>query len=1145
MNKSRISIVPLHLSFIVAMLILAGVFAYTGISFNTLIESNEQVSRTLLIQGKLDELLGLLTDAEASQRGYVITGDETFLEPYTAALDPQAGVRAHLVELRELTRENLGQQERLDRLDQLVEAKLRYMQENIDLRHGAGFDAAQASIASGQGREQMSAIRALVQEMDMEESRLLQSRSDAASTNLRSVRLLFSLGVPSALAMLAAAFVLLAVQIRARRRAQESLQNLNAELDRRVSERTAALAESERNYRDLADNALVGIATSTLQGEVHYVNEALARMLGFDTPPAMIQSGTLVRWRNLEARQDFLTKLQRESKVEAYETELLKASDEPIKVLYSAQLRGDRLTSTVLDITPRKRAEQELIEIHSKLELILGASPLPILAVDPDGRLTSWNKAAERLFGWTEQEVLGKLCPTVPPDGIEDYRAMIQAAMQGVAAEGLVRYRQKRGEGSLICSIYASAQRNASGEGGGVTIILEDITERIRTEDALRQSEEQYRKLFEDSPIALWVQTFSEVKGALDALKKRGVQDIPAYLSEHPDFVIACARQVRVLDVNGAAMKMYHARQKSELLGNLPDTLRASSLEQFEGELLQIANGRLNFEREEINHTLTGERIYVNMRWSVAPGYEDNLAKVIVSTLDITERMHVEEVLRASEERYRSTLDNLLEGVQILGFDWRYLYINAAAEKHNNRPSTELLGRKYMDMWPGIESTNVFRVIKQCMEARLTEHMENHFAFPDGTTGWFELNLQPVPEGILILSADITQRKRVEEERLARETAERASQAKSEFLSRMSHELRTPMNSILGFAQLLKMDEMTADQIGSLDHILKSGHHLLNLINEVLDIARIESGRVHLSPEPVHVAEALEQAVDLIRPLANDRGIRMEVRVPSSRDVFVTADRQRLRQVMLNLLSNAVKYNRQDGGIFVTASLLVDGFLQLAVRDTGEGIAPEKMNRLFAAFDRLGVEATGVEGTGLGLALSKGLIEAMGGRIGAQSVVGEGSTFWFDLRLTTQQKEEVVMAEVDDFLKEVPSLNKGFVLYVEDNLSNVQLIEKILARLPDVELISAMQGQLAMDLARQHTPDLILLDMHLPDIHGEKVLEWLKAEPETRDIPVVVMSADATPHQIERALAIGAQAYLTKPIDVKEFLRVVSNTLGR
>ncbi|MBI3912267.1 MAG: PAS domain-containing protein [Armatimonadetes bacterium] len=400
------------------------------------------------------------------------------------------------------------------------------------------------------------------------------------------------------------------------------------------------------------------------------------------------------------------------------------------------------------------------------------------------------------------------------------------------------------------------------------------------------------------------------------------------------------------------------------------------------------------------------------------------------------------------------------------------------------------------------------------------------------------------PVNLLGYTLDITARKRAEEAvRQAKEEAEKANRAKSEFLSRMSHELRTPLNAVLGFGQLLEMDDLAIEQRESVDHILQAGRHLLQLINEVLDIARIESGRIYLSIEPVLVREVLQETWELIEPLAEQQHVRLSDEVTDTADQYVRADHQRLKQVLLNLLANAVKYNREGGTVTVFCEAATNGWLCLKVSDTGPGIPPGKMHRLFTPFDRLGAEQTGVEGTGLGLALSKRLVTAMGGNLGVETMDGQGSTLWVELPLA-----EGPMARLERQPEGVPAPIGGCgpcrtVLYVEDNLSNVRLIERVLAQRPTTRLLAAMQGQMALDLAREHHPDLILLDLHLPDIPGNEVLHRLQLDPETCAIPVVVISADATASQIERLCAAGARAYLTKPLDVKQFLGIVDEIL--
>ena len=379
----------------------------------------------------------------------------------------------------------------------------------------------------------------------------------------------------------------------------------------------------------------------------------------------------------------------------------------------------------------------------------------------------------------------------------------------------------------------------------------------------------------------------------------------------------------------------------------------------------------------------------------------------------------------------------------------------------------------------------------------------------------------------------------------ARAEADRANRAKSQFLSRMSHELRTPLNAVIGFGQLLEMATLTPQDRESVGMIVKGGRHLLDLINEVLDIGRIDAGELTLSVESVRIRDLLREAVDLVGPLAAERQVEMEGDVVTC-DVAVKADRQRLKQVMLNLLSNAIKYNRSGGRVMLDCRGVDGGRHRIEVTDTGPGIAPENVGRLFTAFDRIGAEQGGaVEGTGLGLALTKGLVEAMGGTLGVESEVGRGSTFWVELPAAEDELREAERAPAGPLSKPAGGpRNPATVLYVEDNLANLTLMEKVLAHRPEIRFLAAVQGRRGFDLAREHRPDMILLDLNLPDVSGEQVLNQLRADPQTQTIPVVVVTADASEGQADRFLTLGASAYVTKPFEVDEVLDVIDGILG-
>jgi signal transduction histidine kinase/CheY-like chemotaxis protein/HAMP domain-containing protein len=417
-------------------------------------------------------------------------------------------------------------------------------------------------------------------------------------------------------------------------------------------------------------------------------------------------------------------------------------------------------------------------------------------------------------------------------------------------------------------------------------------------------------------------------------------------------------------------------------------------------------------------------------------------------------------------------------------------------------------------------------------------------------SSWTSVTARPLRQddgairgGIMVLR-DVTAAKRTAEAlELAKHEAEAANQAKSEFLSRMSHELRTPLNSILGFAQLLELADLGGQANDNIQHILKGGYHLLDLINEILDLARIESGRLSLSPEPVEIREVVADALDLVQPLAMEQRINVSAESALRCNLHVNADRQRLKQILLNLLSNAIKFNRAGGSIIVSCQDLPGNRLRIEIADSGCGISPDGMKKLFTPFERLSADRTEIGGTGLGLALSKRLIEAMGGAIGVESAVGVGSRFFIEL--ATLEEPTKWLENHPDLLEAAQQgpAHRGTVLYIEDNASNLRLIERIMGHCPDVRLITAMQGQLGLDLAQMHVPDWILLDLHLPDLPGEEVLHRLRTHPRTKSIPVTILSADATRGQITRLLSAGARDYLTKPVDVRQLLRLLDETL--
>ena len=544
--------------------------------------------------------------------------------------------------------------------------------------------------------------------------------------------------------------------------------------------------------------------------------------------------------------------------------------------------------------------------------------------------------------------------------------------------------------------------------------------------------------------------------------------------------------------------------------------------------------------------------------------------------IDISEKKIAEEQVR----KLSRAVEQIPLTVVITNLEGNIEYANPYTFHTTGYTQEELLGKNPKVLKSGETSLEEY----QHLWGNITHGKEwkgiFHNRKKDGTYYWEQATIGPIMNDdgeithYIAIKEDITERKRIQdelkdlnlhlEEKIKERTidlenanlslmnankeAKKANQAKIDFLSKMSHELRTPMNSILGFGQLLQMGELTPVQDKGVQHILDSGKHLLNLINEVLDISRIESGRISISVEPIEVYEVINEIKDSLLFSANQKNISLTSQLNNTVPTYIRADRQRLKQVLINLTNNAIKYNNEGGEVTISVDIKPvseDGYtpVRISITDTGWGIDEKDIERIFIPFERIGAEKSNVEGTGLGLAVVKQLVYLMGGKVGVKSEPGKGSTFWIELQ-QSQSQLDLIQKEATLSQHTASNDQQGLILYIEDNMPNIELVQEIIeTKRKGIKLVIHMRGNGALEKAIEVKPSLILLDLNLPDKHGKDILLELKSNEVTKQIPVIVISADAMSNQISMLKESGATNYLTKPIEIKSFLSAVDEIL--
>ncbi len=810
----------------------------------------------------------------------------------------------------------------------------------------------------------------------------------------------------------------------------------------------------------------------------------------------------------------------------------------------------------VIDATERVKTGMNLVKSQEGLRRLSQAveqSPAMTYVTNLAGKIENVNNKVTQLTGYSREELIGEN-PRIFSSGNkskEEYKILWETISSGKEWRGEFLNRKKNGEPYWVSASLSPVLD----EKGAITHYLaveEDVTER-------KNSEREILELNANLELRIAERT-AALEEALNRLQKIGSR-LPGMVYQYqlrPDGT-SC------FPFASDGIRNIYRVSPEEVVDDATIVFSKIHPEDFEGvvESIKKSAGELTVWRHDYRVKFDDGSVHWLSGNAVPQKARDGSVLWHGFIANVTEYKQAEEKLHWNQSLMRLmatssplgflVVDNRTD--EILYFNDRFCEIWNIGHLTERMRLGEL---KNNDIIPDCLAvlTDIPAFAESCKPLQFEENrivVQDEIGFTeDRTIQRFTTQIRGENDeyyGRFYIFEDITQRKRAEEQiSEARNEAEKANLAKSDFLSRMSHELRTPMNSILGFAQLLNMGDLGPAQKKGVNHILKSGNHLLNLINEVLDIARIEAGHMSLSIEPVDIFLLASELVDSVHYQAEKNQLSVKIEESSAGPISVMADQQRLKQVLLNLLSNAIKYNRTGGSVFVKIEPVENDengtmVVRISIRDTGIGVSPEDMAKLFDPFERIGAEKSETEGTGLGLAVVRKLMDAMGGTVGVESNPGVGSNFWIDLPFVVNQAQtkerKAAIGEVAHSLSN-GVIKTGIILYIEDNFSNIELVENVLSdQRPGIRVISNMDGRKAVALAIQHAPDLILLDLDLPGIHGTEVLASLLEEEKTKSIPVVIISADAMPRQVETLMLAGARDYLTKPFNILMFLHMV------